>query len=122
MKKENYGGQALIEGVMMRGPKAYALAVRQPDGKIVVEKKDDIPWTKKNFFLGLPFIRGMINLAEMLSIGISSLMRSAELSLEETPPSKTETFLSVSFSLLLAIGLFVVLPAFVFSRTDSQRE
>ncbi|MFC1768088.1 DUF1385 domain-containing protein [Candidatus Margulisiibacteriota bacterium] len=119
MKKENYGGQALIEGVMMRGPKSYAIAVRNPDGGITVEKTEGIPWMKANFFFGLPLIRGIINLAEMLSIGISTLMRSAEISLGEEKPSRIETWFSVSLALVIGIGLFIALPAFIFSKAKA---
>jgi len=120
MKKENYGGQALIEGVMMRGPKASAVAVRRPDGKIVTEKKDGLPWMKLNFFFGLPFVRGIINLAEMLTLGISSLMRSAEISLGEEPPTRTETWFSVGIAVVIAVLLFIAAPAFVFSKVKSS--
>jgi len=78
-KKEiQVGGQAVIEGVMMRGPAHIATAVRRKSGKIEVWKKDFISKTKDHKFLGLPVIRGFASLIEMLNIGISSLSFSEE--------------------------------------------
>ena len=74
-KKINVGGQAVIEGVMIRSMSNYAVAVRK-NGKIIA-KRGAIP-KKRYRFLKWPFIRGFVNLAEMLAIGIKSLMWSAE--------------------------------------------
>jgi uncharacterized protein YqhQ len=72
------GGQAVIEGVMMRGPSHIATAVRRKDGTIEVWKKEFISKTKKNKFLGLPVVRGFASLIEMMNIGFSSLSFSEE--------------------------------------------
>lgn len=89
-KKTSIGGQALLEGIMMRGPKKTAMAVRDPDGEIVLEKWDNK--TPKNPKLyKMPIIRGLFNFAASMSLGYKCLMRSAEiagLEEEETPKKK----------------------------------
>ncbi len=67
-KNINVGGQAVIEGVMMRGSTGIATAVRTEQGEIVVEKKEYKSYTKKNKILGLPIIRGFVSLIESLVI------------------------------------------------------
>lgn len=122
--KTSIGGQALIEGVMMRGPKLTAMAVRTPDSSITVETWDNpsAKWYRK-----IPFVRGAFSLVSSLALGYKCLMRSAELSGEEQPePSKLETWLSkksgkslmnvvsVISSLLgvgIAVVLFIMLPS-----------
>lgn len=74
------GGQAVIEGVMMRGPKNAAMSVRTPDGSITTETWPVVSVTGKHSALRIPFVRGMINFVEMLVFGYKCLMRSAELS------------------------------------------
>ncbi len=74
------GGQALIEGVMMNGPKGAALSVRHTDGNIITEEFNVKHAKDKVKILGLPFIRGIVNFIESMMIGYKSLMRSAELS------------------------------------------
>lgn len=85
-KKTSIGGQALIEGIMMRGPKRTAMAVRNPEGKIVLEEWDtDSPKRAKIF--KLPFVRGMFNFIDSMKMGYKCLMRSAEIAgLEEEEP------------------------------------
>ena len=81
--KTSIGGQALIEGVMMRGPKLTAMAVRNPEGEIVIEKWENVT-KKKSKFWKLPVIRGVYNFIESMKFGYKCLMRSAEISgLEE---------------------------------------
>lgn len=81
--KTSIGGQALIEGIMMRGPKKTALAVRNPQGEIVIECSDT-PAASGSKLKRAPFIRGIFNLISSLKIGYKALMRSAEISgLEE---------------------------------------
>ena len=81
--KTSIGGQALIEGIMMRGPKKSAMAVRNPDGEIVLEKWDT-QVSKRPKFFKLPIIRGLFNFIDSMSAGYKCLMRSAEISgLEE---------------------------------------
>jgi uncharacterized protein YqhQ len=93
-KKTSIGGQALIEGVMMRGPEKTVLSVRTPDGSIVTEDVDFKPFKNKCKLLGLPIIRGVVGLIESLMMGYKTLMRSAELSgmtdLEDEEDKNTE--------------------------------
>ena len=77
-KKEiSVGGQAVIEGVMMRGPEKLATAIRRKDGRIELLQTSFISITQKKKFLGLPIIRGFISLIEMMIIGIKTLTFSA---------------------------------------------
>lgn len=109
-QKVNVGGQAVIEGVMIRGPSKYVIAVRK--GKKIVSKTGTIP-LKNNTFLKLPFVRGFVNLADMMVIGIKSLMWSAEQSSSKEKIGKHE----VAFTLLISIGFvvlfFIALPYFL---------
>ncbi len=87
-KKTSIGGQALIEGIMMRGPKKSAMAVRNPDGEIVLEAWEN-KLSKKPKVLKLPIIRGLFNFIDSMKEGYRCLMRSAEIAgLEEEPPKK----------------------------------
>ncbi len=87
-KKTSIGGQALIEGIMMRGPRRTAMAVRDPDGEIVLEKwENEKPKHAKIY--KIPFVRGMFNFIASMKIGYKCLMRSAEIAgLEEEEPKK----------------------------------
>lgn len=118
------GGQAVLEGVMMRGESSMATAVRDAEGVIRVETKRVKPASKRNFFLRLPIIRGVVSFVQSLFGGMNVLMRSAEVYGEEEPSkfekwlSKTLKinvfnivgFLSVVLGLFLAIFLFMWLP------------
>ena len=88
-KKTSIGGQALIEGIMMRGPKHSAMAVRDPDGEIVLEKWEN-KVSKRSKVFKLPIIRGVFNFADSMIAGYKCLMRSAEIAGldEEEPKSK----------------------------------
>lgn len=127
-KGRNVGGQAVIEGVMMRGSKGVATAVRTPNGNIEVDVKEIIPYTKRNKLLGLPVIRGFVSLVESLVVGIKTLNYSASFfEDEEEEKSKFEAKLekvfgdklnditmgvSLLISLVFAVGLFFILPTF----------
>ncbi len=113
MEKEvSYGGQAVIEGVMMRGSKVVALAVRKPDGEIAVSTKPLKPLTSFWKLLKLPFIRGTFILIESLVLGIETLMESANYFLdEEEELNAGEIAITLILGLALSIGLFIVLPA-----------
>jgi len=112
------GGQAVIEGVMMRSPTYYATAVRTPQGTIVIQKNRYEALTHRFRFLNVPIIRGAINLVEMMWIGISSLSYSASQAADENAdpkPKKTAAsnliiLGSVAFSLAAGFGLFFYLP------------
>ncbi|MFC1517686.1 DUF1385 domain-containing protein [Candidatus Margulisiibacteriota bacterium] len=117
-KVDPIGGQAVIEGVMMRGKKRVAVAIRKPNKKILVEKYPFVSWTKKYPVLGLIFIRGFVTLIEMLRIGSKVLMRSAEVSLseeEQTAMGAWEMPLAYILGIGLSIGLFIVIPAYTFT-------
>ena len=127
-KNINVGGQAVIEGVMMRGSNGIATAVRTAEGEIVVEKKGYTSYTKKNKFFGLPIIRGFISLIESLIIGVQTLNYSASFFEEEGEPSKLDNLIkkifkeksndvimgiSLAISLVISVGLFFILPTLV---------
>ena len=105
------GGQAVIEGVMMRVPGAYATAVRKKDGGIEIKSHSFESMITNNRFLSLPIIRGMIHLYESMKIGYGTLQWSAEIS--EPNINQSNKFLDSILSLLsivFAIGLFFGLP------------
>lgn len=126
MRRCDVGGQAVIEGVMMRGSKSLATAVRTPNGKIEIDFKDNRPVTKKYPFLNIPFLRGFFVLIESMKVGMESLNYSATfLEDENEEPSKFEKWLenklgksandvlmgiTMFISFIFAIGLFVALP------------
>ncbi len=126
MRKCEVGGQAVIEGVMMRGSKGQATAIRKPNGKIEIDMKKVVPITKRYKFLNIPFIRGIFVLIDSLITGIDTLNYSASFfEDEEEEQSKFELWLQNKFgeksndlivggtmilSFALAIGLFVALP------------
>lgn len=112
-EKKNIGGQAVIEGVMMRAPNKFVIAVRQPDGTIAV-KRDDIK-LDSNKILKKPIIRGLIGLYDALILGIKALNFSAEKAMPEEfekngKASKMETFFSMFLGIALGILLFLYLP------------
>ncbi|HOC58512.1 MAG: DUF1385 domain-containing protein [Syntrophaceae bacterium] len=112
------GGQAILEGVMMRHGENIAAAVRKPDGEIVFQERKYVPLTQRYKILGLMFVRGTISLFEMMIIGIKCLMFSAEVALseEEKKPQGWEMYVSLLVSLVIAIFFFVVVPAFFFTK------
>lgn len=90
LHKTSVGGQALIEGVMMNGPKGAAISVRHTDGHIITEMSEVKHAKDKVKFLGFPFVRGIVNFIESMIIGYKSLMRSAELSGQLDAEENTE--------------------------------
>jgi uncharacterized protein YqhQ len=111
------GGQAVIEGVMMRYGSKIATAVRKPDGEITIREQTYVPLTKRYKPLGLMFIRGFISLVEMMIIGVKTIMFSAEVSLSEgeKKPQGWETVVSTLISFGFGLLLFVVIPAYCFT-------
>ncbi|MFA4859048.1 MAG: DUF1385 domain-containing protein [Candidatus Margulisiibacteriota bacterium] len=111
------GGQAVIEGVLMRSQTAWAVAVRTPDHKIIIQKKDEIPWTKRYKILGLPIVRGAATLVETMLLGIKAINYSTNQSLPDPKEklSKNELIFSLLVSFAVAILLFIVTPAFIFA-------
>ena len=127
MKRCDVGGQAVIEGVMMRGNKGLATAVRTPKGKIEIDMKNAKPLTKKYKILGLPLVRGFFSLIDSMKIGMDCLNYSASFfeDDEDEEPSKFEKWLddklgdkandfimgvTMIISFVFAIGLFMLLP------------
>ena len=110
--KASIGGQAVIEGVMMRGSEFLATAVRRPSGQIVYKKTKLIG--KNSDFAKKPFIRGVLMLFESLVIGVKELTFSAnQAGEEEEKLSDKEAVFTTIFSLALGIGVFIVLPSIV---------
>ncbi|MBQ3438155.1 MAG: DUF1385 domain-containing protein [Fusobacterium sp.] len=110
--KISIGGQAVIEGVMMRGTECLATAVRKPDGKIVYKKTKLIGKNKE--ILKKPFIRGVMMLFESLVLGVKELAFSANQSGEDGEKlSDKEAVLTTIFSLSLGIAVFIVLPSLI---------
>jgi len=131
MRKCEVGGQAVIEGVMMRGSKGQATAVRTPNKEIRIDFKKIVPITKKYKFLNVPFIRGIFVLVDSLITGINTLNYSASFfEDEDESESKFEIWLKNKFgersndliigatmilSFAIAVGLFVALPTAIAS-------
>ena len=125
VRRTSIGGQAVLEGVMMKGEHSIATAVRTPSGDITVESKYIKSPKERNWFLRLPFIRGVVNLFTQLFQGTGIMMRSAEVYGDYAEPSKAEKWMadklkinpmnllmgfSVVLGVLLAVALFMVLP------------
>lgn len=107
----SYGGQAVIEGVMMRGPKRVAIAVRRPDGEIAIKEQEVNSITQRYPLLKWPILRGMVAMVESLSIGISALMYSANQAMpDEEQLTKKEMTLTTVVGLVFALGIFVAVP------------
>lgn len=110
-----YGGQAVIEGVMMRGPRSMAIAVRKSSGEIVLRRDRLAPLAERYPFLKWPILRGVVALVEAMVIGIKALSYSASQFAEEEEEElgAMEITLTMVLSLLLTVGIFIVLPAFI---------
>lgn len=130
MKYSGIGGQAVIEGIMMKNKDSYATAVRKPDGEIVVQKDTYVSIAERVKFFGLPFIRGIFSFADSMILGMKTLTFSAgffeddeasqpgkiELWLDKTFGEKMEKVLMgfvMVFSVVAAIGIFMVLPLLI---------
>lgn len=143
MSKQNdkyiaVGGQALMEGIMMKGPKGTAVSLRLPDGSIETEMKDIVSVRKKYKFLNIPILRGVVSFIESMITGYKLLMESAEktsLDFEEESESKLDKWISDHFgpkmmavigfiSAVLGIGiaflLFMWLPSFMFDLFNNK--
>lgn len=130
MKYSGIGGQAVIEGIMMKNGDRYATAVRKPDGEIAVKEDTYVSMTQKVKFCGLPFIRGVFSFADSMILGMRTLTYSAsffeddedsepgrfELWLDKTFGEKVEKVLMgfvMAFSVVMAIAIFMVLPLLI---------
>ena len=126
MKSSNIGGQAVLEGIMMKNRETYSVAVRKPDGEIEVdiqEYKGVLPWKAPQ---KIPFIRGIFNFVDSLVLGMKTLTFSASFFEEEEEELLTEAEakkreknekimmnLTVVLSVIIAAGLFMVLPYYL---------
>lgn len=114
VKKFNYGGQAVIEGVMMRGRKAVVTAVLRPNGELAVHVKP-LPFVYASWMRRAPLIRGVIILIEAIVLGIQSLLYSANVSLEEEEEEISKKAISgmVASAVILVVVLFFIAPLFL---------
>ncbi|HSS04847.1 MAG TPA: DUF1385 domain-containing protein [Solirubrobacterales bacterium] len=120
------GGQAVLEGVMMRGISTWAVAVRNPEGQIELSSEPLVPWAKRHRLWRLPVLRGVVALGESLKIGFRALAISANAQMEEDEEGKKEEIggwvwgLTIVLSLALSIGLFFVVPVGLTSLIKDQ--
>ncbi|MBO6164992.1 MAG: DUF1385 domain-containing protein [Eubacterium sp.] len=138
MKKVNIGGQAVLEGVMMKGPESYALAVRTPENNIDVQVTQYKSVGERHKLANIPIVRGVINFIESLYIGIGTLMKSSEYYDDEEEESEKKSVKksekkseknekskeaadkaymigTLIISLVIAIGVFMLIPVFLAS-------
>ena len=126
MKSSNIGGQAVLEGIMMRSGDKYAVAVRKPDGEIEIEEKEYTSAIKCKALTKIPFVRGVFNFIDSLVLGMKTLTFSASFFEEETGEVLTEEeakkqkkkedifmALTMVLSVVIALGVFMVLPGLV---------
>jgi uncharacterized protein YqhQ len=113
-KKYNYGGQAVIEGVMIRGRTSVVTAVRRPNGEITVDTKP-VPSISSSWVRRTPLIRGVVILIEAMVLGIKSLMYSANIAIEEEHEemSTKAIVIMLGFSAVLVVLLFFMAPLFL---------
>ena len=125
-KRVDIGGQAVMEGVMMKSPDAIAIAVRRPNKTIVVRHNPYVSLSAKHKWMGWPFVRGAVNMITMLSMGMTTLQQSTDmLGILDEEPTKFEKWLSkklgkgidkiimgvaIVLAVVLSVGLFFVLP------------
>ncbi len=139
LRKSSVGGQALIEGVMMNGPKGAAMAVRLPDGSIKTELKDFKHLRDRHKWANIPVVRGVINFVETMIFGYKCLMESAELSGMDDGETQAEskldkwledhltpsvfrvlTVISSFIGIAIALVLFVWLPSFLIDTVNTH--
>jgi uncharacterized protein YqhQ len=110
----NYGGQAVIEGVMMRGSRTMAVALRHPDGHIVVETEPLNETLYRGPISRIPFLRGLVMLWDALGLGMKALMTSADVAAgEEISLSGPASWGTALLGVGLGVGLFMLLPSFL---------
>jgi uncharacterized protein YqhQ len=120
------GGQAVLEGVMMRGVSVWAVACRRPDGEIEISSEPIKPWAQRHRLWRLPVLRGVVALGESLKIGFRALAISANAQLEDDEEGEPEEIggwvwgLTIALSMVLAIGLFFVVPVGLTSLIKGQ--
>jgi uncharacterized protein YqhQ len=119
-KPFNYGGQAVIEGVMMRGAQKMCVAVRAPDDEIVIHCEPLNPKIYKSFIAKVPFLRGLTMLWDTLGLGIRTLMFSADVAMgeEEVEFSGPIAWGTIALSLILGVAIFFVGPLLLVGIVD----
>lgn len=125
MSELNYGGQAVMEGVMMRGSKALAVAVRNPDGEVVIHTEPLNPAIYASTIAKVPFLRALTSLWDALVLGIRTLMYSADIALgedEEVEFSGPVAWGTVAVSFAVGIALFFVGPLLLVGLVDRYIE
>lgn len=118
------GGQAVLEGVMMRAPSAWSVAVRRPDGVIQARRHDLPRLSTRSTAARIPFVRGVLVLGESLSLGFRALSWSAQMAVdeeEEEPLTNRQIAISMTIALTFFLAIFILIPAFVarFTSGDS---
>ena len=130
MKPSGIGGQAVIEGIMMKNKDMYSVAVRKPDGEIEVNLGTYRSIVKNKMLRETPLVRGVVNFVDSMILGMRTLTFSASFYEEEEEPTKTDEMLdklfkgnaekvvmglTVAFSIVMAVGIFMILPYFLTS-------
>ncbi|MGC1851606.1 MAG: DUF1385 domain-containing protein [Solirubrobacterales bacterium] len=120
------GGQAVLEGVMMRGVSTWAVAVRNPEGEIELSSERLVPWAKRHRLWRVPVLRGVVALGESLKIGFRALAISANAQMEADDEGEKEEIggwvwgVTIALSLALSVGLFFVVPVGLTSLIKDQ--
>ena len=125
-RRPDIGGQAVMEGVMMKAPDAIAISVRRPNGTIITKRTPYVPLAKKHPWMGWPIVRGVVNFVTMLSTGMNILQESTEmLGILDEEPTKFEKWLAkklgkgidkivmgvaIVLAVILSVGLFFMIP------------
>lgn len=118
LRLPSYGGQAVMEGVMMRGKEHVAMAVRAPDGQILTYQ-EALPPLYRSKWMSVPFLRGVLGLWDSMNLGMRFLTKSSNMvNGEDEQIEGKELVLTVLLSLVLGIGLFFLLPALVSGWLD----
>ncbi len=118
LRLPSYGGQAVMEGVLMRGKQHVAMAVRAPDGQILTYE-EQLPALYRSKWMNIPFLRGVLGLWDSLNLGMRLLTKSSNMvSGKDEQIEGKDLVLTVVFSLVLGIGIFFLLPALVSGWLD----
>jgi uncharacterized protein YqhQ len=121
MNQLNYGGQAVMEGVLMRGEREWAVCVRDPSGELVVHREALPKAIYRSRVLKWPFFRGLVVLWDSLGLGLKALTWSADIAMSEEEDvefSGPIAWTTIAFSLALGVGLFFLLPMFLITLVD----
>ena len=116
------GGQAVLEGVMMRAPSAWSVAVRKPDGEIVARRDELARLSERNRWAKIPFVRGIFVLVESLSLGFRALSWSAQKATdeEEEPLTGAQIGWTMALAFVFFAGIFIILPALAAGAVSTE--